>query len=206
MKCLIKNKTVIFVEPFRVFLNGTRKGRLFDKESNTSNTTIVDILTFPRYFVERQWQWDGESLTPLDSYEDRIFNRAKDDAISYIDTTTSNAILDGFDYVVDGETLHFSYDTFDQQNFADTANACLMAAGGAEGLPTTIVWNSYTEDGTLKQITLDAPSFLRLYAEGALAHKAKCMAEGGAKKAQVNACTKAMEVIALMDEWGVPER
>ena len=43
-----------------------------------------------------------------------------------IDAETSAAIASGFDYAVGGVTYHFSYDTFDQQNFADTANVCLM--------------------------------------------------------------------------------
>lgn len=43
-----------------------------------------------------------------------------------IDVETSSAILAGFDYAVDGVTYHFSYDAFDRQYFADTANTCIM--------------------------------------------------------------------------------
>ena len=50
--------------------------------------------------------------------------------IADIDHKTSALIRDGFDYEIEGETLHFSYDMFDQQNFADTANACLLAKSG----------------------------------------------------------------------------
>ncbi len=50
-----------------------------------------------------------------------------------IDAQTSAAILAGFSYEVEGEALHFSYDSFDQQNFSDTANACLMYKSGAKG-------------------------------------------------------------------------
>ena len=145
-----------------------------------------------------------------------------------IDEQTSRSILDGFDYTVNGEELHFSYDAFDQQNFADTANACLMAQAGVEGLPSSVVWNAYRKipkeaeqeirlpedfpaedkakaiaDGSLVerdgktfwkvayfdlelvQVTLDVPGFLALYAAGALAHKAACMARGGQRKAAV---------------------
>ena len=108
---------------------------------------------------------------------------AKAMARAAIDAETSVAILAGFDYEVAGETLHFSYDSFDQQNFSDTANACLMLKAGAQGLPDAVEWNAYRADGELVRLTLTADEFLALYAGGALAHKAVCMAEGGAKKA-----------------------
>lgn len=104
-----------------------------------------------------------------------------------IDTETSAAILAGFDYAVAGETLHFSYDRDDQQNFSDTANACLMLKAGAVGLPESVDWNAYRADGELVRLTLTADDFLGLYAGGALAHKAACMAEGGMKKAALEA-------------------
>lgn len=107
-------------------------------------------------------------------------DRAK--ARSIIDEETSAAILAGFDYMVNGETLHFSYDSFDQQNFADTANACLLAKSGAQGLPETVQWNAYKSNGELVRLNLSADEFLSLYAAGALAHKAACMSEGGQKK------------------------
>ncbi|MCM1235966.1 MAG: hypothetical protein NC489_38235 [Ruminococcus flavefaciens] len=101
-----------------------------------------------------------------------------------IDNETSANILAGFDYTINGETFHFSYDAFDQQNFADTANACLMKQAGAEGLPDTITWNAYRHgDGSLARLTLTAEEFLNLYARGALAHKSVCMETGGMKKA-----------------------
>lgn len=107
----------------------------------------------------------------------------KAQARAAIDAETSAAILAGFDYEVAGETLHFSYDSFDQQNFSDTANACLMLKAGAQGLPDAVEWNAYRADGELVRLTLTADEFLGMYAGGALAHKAACMAEGGAKKA-----------------------
>ena len=99
-----------------------------------------------------------------------------------IDAQTSAAILAGFSYMVEGESLHFSYDTFDQQNFSDTANACLMYKTGAKGLPESVTWNAYKADGELVRLTFTADAFLTLYAN-ALAHKAECMAAGGAEKA-----------------------
>ena len=66
-----------------------------------------------------------------------------------IDAETSAAIASGFDYAVDGVTYHFSYDAFDQQNFADTANVCLMKQSGMPGLPDSVTWNAYTPDGDM---------------------------------------------------------
>lgn len=107
----------------------------------------------------------------------------KDEARARIDAETSAAILSGFEYAVEGESLHFSYDSFDQQNFADTANACLLSKSGAKGLPDTVTWNAYRANGELVQLALSADEFLALYAKGALAHKAACMAAGGKRKA-----------------------
>lgn len=105
--------------------------------------------------------------------------------IRQIDDETSEAILAGFDYEIDGEKYHFSYDSFDQQNFADTANACLRAKSGVQGLPETVVWNTYKADGSLARLNLNAGQFLALYTAGALAHKAACMEAGGEKKAEL---------------------
>lgn len=114
------------------------------------------------------------------------------DARAAIDAETSADILAGFDYAIDPgtgtpETLHFSYDAFDQQNFSDTANACLMLKAGAQGLPESVTWNAYRPDGELVRLTLSADAFLALYVGGALAHKAACMATGGAKKKALEA-------------------
>lgn len=127
----------------------------------------------------------------------------KKTVIAKIDDDTSAAILAGFNYSHNGETLHFSYDAFDQQNFLDTATACQLARAGGAGIPTTVVWNAYTPDGTLKQLELDADSFLALYTQGALVHKSTVMAAGGAKKAKVRDAATADELKALVAEWGL---
>ena len=104
-----------------------------------------------------------------------------------IDAATSEAIVAGFEYAVDGALYHFSYDTFDQQNFADTANVALLAQMGGQGLPESVAWNAYKNwqdgKGELVRLTFTAESFLALYTGGAVAHKAARMAEGGARKA-----------------------
>lgn len=114
-----------------------------------------------------------------------------------IDAETSAAILAGFDYAVDGVTYHFSYDAFDQQNFADTANVCLMKQSGMPGLPDSVTWNAYTvPDGELERLTFDASGFLALYAGGAMRHKNGTMQRGGERKAAVEAATTPEEVEA----------
>ena len=121
---------------------------------------------------------------------------AKAEKMRQIDAETSAAILAGFDYDVNGTTYHFSYDSFDQQNFVDTASMCQLSLAGTPGLPSSVTWNSYTSDGALVQQTFDAASFLVLYTAGAMTHKAARMAEGGARKAKVAAAKSIEEVEA----------
>ena len=113
-----------------------------------------------------------------------------------IDAETSAAIASGFDYAVGGVTYHFSYDTFDQQNFADTANVCLMKQSGMPGLPDSVTWNAYTPGGELERLTFDASGFLALYAGGAMKHKNGTMQRGGERMAAVEAATTPEEVEA----------
>lgn len=113
-----------------------------------------------------------------------------------IDAETSAAIASGFDYAVGGVTYHFSYDAFDQQNFADTASVCLMKQSGMPGLPDSVTWNVYTPGGELERLTFDLSGFLALYAGGAMKHKNETMQRGGERKAAVEAATTAEEVEA----------
>jgi hypothetical protein len=114
-----------------------------------------------------------------------------------IDEDTSAAILAGFDYAVNGVTYHFSYDAFDQQNFADTANVCIMKQAGMPGLPDSVMWNAYTvPDDELVRLTFDAPGFLALYAGGAMKHKNETMQRGGDRKAAVEAAATADVITA----------
>lgn len=116
---------------------------------------------------------------------EEIAKRELELKIARVDEETSAAILAGFDYEIDGRKLHFSYDSFDQQNFADSATAAVLAANGVAGVPQSIVWNAY-DNGELVQVTMNPNGFLELYITGALAHKKSCMEEGGRKKAALN--------------------
>ena len=123
--------------------------------------------------------------------EMELLLRAQATKIVSIDAETAAAITAGFFYVVEGITYHFSYDTFDQQNVADTANVALLSQMGGQGLPESVAWNAYKNwqdgKGELVRLTFTAETFLALYTAGAVAHKAARMAEGGSRKEAVAA-------------------
>ena len=137
----------------------------------------------------------------------------KSDALRKVDTATSVAILAGFDYETDPgtgapETLHFSYDSFDQQNFADSAIAMqLGAATASDAIPTSTPWNAYRNytpetGGELVVLQLTAATFLPLYA-AALTHKATQMAEGSARKALVESADSVEAITGLLERSGL---
>lgn len=127
--------------------------------------------------------------------------------LASIDAEMSAAILAGFTCEAtppdtgQPELLHFSYDNFDQQNFADAAVSMQLAAAAGGGIPTSTPWNAYrnhTTDskGELVILQLTAETFLPIYA-AALQHKAAKMAEGGQRKAAVAAAQTVEEVEAI---------
>lgn len=127
--------------------------------------------------------------------------------LASIDDETSAAILAGFECEATPpdtgtpELLHFSYDGFDQQNFADAAVSMQLAAAAGGAIPTSTPWNAYrghTADskGELVILQLTAETFVPIYA-AALQHKAAKMAEGGQRKAAVAAARTVEEVEAI---------
>lgn len=127
--------------------------------------------------------------------------------LASIDAETSAAILAGFECEATPpdsgtpELLHFSYDEFDQQNFADAAVSMQLAAASGGAIPTATPWNAYrnhTEDskGELVILQLTAETFVPIYA-AALQHKAAKMADGGQRKAAVTAAQTVEEVEAI---------
>lgn len=151
------------------------------------------------------WQTEPREMKDLGPLPDgallerpeKSLEELKTDKVSQIDAETSAAIIAGFDYAINGTSYHFSYDSFDQQNFSDTANMCQLALAGTPGLPTSVVWNSYLPDGTLVQKTFDAQTFLTLYTAGAMQHKATQMTIGGQRKAKVWAAQTKEEIEAI---------
>ena len=133
----------------------------------------------------------------------KTLDEARAEAVSKVDAATSAAILAGFYYQINGESLYFSYDSFDQQNFADSANVATRALSGETGLPQSVTWNAYQQDGTLVRLDLGPADFLALYTQGALGHKAACMEEGGQRKAAIVAASSADEIKGLLEAWGI---
>lgn len=127
--------------------------------------------------------------------------------LASIDAETSAAILAGFTCEAtppdtgQPELLHFSYDGFDQQNFADAAVSMQLAAASGGAIPTSTPWNAYRghtagSKGELVILKLTAETFVPIYA-AALQHKAAKMAEGGQRKAAVAAAQTVEEVEAI---------
>ena len=140
-------------------------------------------------------------------YVEPTLDEVKARKLSAIDAETSSAIMAGFECEATPpdtgtpELLHFSYDSFDQQNFADAAVSMQLATASDGGIPTTTPWNAYrnhTADskGELVILQLTAETFLPIYA-AALNHKATQMAIGGQRKAAVAAAQTVEDVKAI---------
>lgn len=156
------------------------------------------------------WQAEKDRLAAEAAAAEAEYNslpNIKDRKLASIDAETSAAIMAGFECEVTPpdtgtpELLHFSYDEFDQQNFADAAVSMQLETASAGIIPTTTPWNAYrnhTADskGDLVILQLTAETFLPIYA-AALNHKAMKMAEGGQRKAAVAAAQTAEEVKAI---------
>lgn len=166
------------------------------KAENTALPQTITSSDWKRFGVTYQEEEDPVPVPPS-------LEEVKDGALNRVDHATSEEILGGFDYEINKETLHFSYDQFDQQNFADTANACLIAKLGDPGVPESINWNAYKANGDLVRLSLDREAFKALYKQAILGHKAAVMEKGGLRKAQVEAAETAQAVEALLKEWGI---
>lgn len=172
-----------------------------------------DTWQSPERYIEELGPLPGGAVTTRPEKPAPSLSEAKANAVAMIDRSTSAAITAGFDYEMDpgtgtAETLHFSYDSFDQQNFADTANVATLALSGVKGLPTSVTWNAYRNytidtGGELVRLTLEPSSFLELYTSGALSHKAMQMEIGGVRKEAIEAAENVEIVAALLSEWGL---
>ena len=183
---IIKEGIAVYVDAV-LKATGTFSNGRFDPTTRTDNATIVTVEQLPDFFEIGQFNWDGEKLIPKLEYEADIIDAVAKKKIAEIDAVTSKSIQAGFDCVVDGVNYHFSYDSFDQQNFSDSANVANLIKSGVEGLPQSTPWNAYKNwtpenGGELVQLVFTADSFIQLYTAGALAHKQTCMAAGAARK------------------------
>ena len=176
--------------------------------------TFTELYADVAAYAQEHPEQVEQEAAPAPPTEEEQLAQARSTARLRIDKETSAAILAGFSYTVDPgtgtpEPLHFSYDSFDQQNFADTANMALLALSmpasldAGTTLPASVTWNayrSYTPEagGELVRLTFDAAGFLALYTGGALAHKALQMERGGRRKAAVEAAATVEEVEAAL--------
>ena len=193
------------------YYSATTKGFYVD-EIHTDIPSDAVAITEELHTALVEGQCEGRIIMPPDAehaapyladLQPPTLDEAKAVKIRQIDAQTAAAILAGFTYEIDGQALHFSYDTNDQQNFADTANASTLALMGVPGIPDTITWNGWKieKDGEGKEISrslvrlnLDPQAFLGLYMGGALTHKATQMEIGGMRKAAVEAAVTTQEV------------
>ena len=155
------------------------------------------------------WEEEKERLTAEAAAAEEAYNsleNVKARKLAAIDAETSAAILAGFECEAtppdtgQPELLHFSYNEFDQQNFADAALSMQLVATSGD-IPTSTPWNAYrghTADskGELVILNLTAETFLPIYA-AALNHKATQMAIGGQRKAAVAAAQTVEDVEAI---------
>ena len=163
------------------------------------------VAPYVKLWEEEKRRLEAEAASAEEVYNSLENMKAR--KLAQIDAETSDAIMAGFECEVTPpdtgtpELLHFSYDEFDQQNFADAAVSMQLATASDGGIPTTTPWNAYrnhTADskGDLVILQLTAETFLPIYA-AALNHKATKMAEGGQRKAAVATAQTVEEVDAI---------
>ena len=163
------------------------------------------VVPYVTLWEEEKRRLEAEAAAAEEAYNS--LENVKARKLSAIDAETSSAIMAGFECEATPpdtgtpELLHFSYDSFDQQNFADAAVSMQLATASDGGIPTTTPWNAYrnhTADskGELVILQLTAETFLPIYA-AALNHKATKMAEGGQRKAAVASAQTAEDVEAI---------
>lgn len=189
------------------------KGGRIIEESGTAYWLPGDTWESPARYIEELGPLPCDAILTQPEKPAPTLSEVKADAAGKVDAATSAAILAGFDYEMDpgtgaAESLHFSYDSFDQQNFADSANVASLALSGIEGLPASVTWNAYrsytrSTGGELVRLTLTPATFLELYTTGALMHKAAKMEEGGQRKDALEAADSAEAIKALLAEWGL---
>ena len=163
------------------------------------------VVPYVALWEEEKRRLEAEAAAAEEAYNS--LENVKARKLSAIDAETSSAIMAGFECEATPpdtgtpELLHFSYDSFDQQNFADAAVSMQLATASDGGIPTTTPWNAYrnhTADskGELVILQLSAETFLPIYA-AALNHKATQMAIGGQRKAAVAAAQTVEDVKAI---------
>ena len=145
----------------------------------------------------------------LEEYEDfhaPSLESLKARKVEALNFETCESVASGFTYELDGQELHFSYSQHDQQNFSDTANSVILCRLGMGEPAEAIPWNGWQllkdTDGAITgkikvPLVLSSNDFLELYTKGALAHKARCLANGARRKEAAAGAASAQELEAL---------
>ena len=159
--------------------------------------------------MEDGYEEDGKRYLIIKSPYIPTLSELRTDALSRINSVTSTAILSGFDYKINDEILHFSYNHEDQLNFSDTFNGIAMKKlMRVEDLPETIDWNGWrnpteSSKGELVVLTLTPEDFLTLYTKGAFVHKQTHLEIGKQRKKLINDATSIEEINSLLKEWNI---
>lgn len=179
-------------------------GHGLPNEALSSDDYAGRVAPFVALWEEEKARLAAEAVAAEEAYNS--LENVKARKLAAIDAETSAAILAGFECEATPpdtgtpELLHFSYDEFDQQNFADAALSMQLVTTSGD-IPTATPWNAYrghTADskGELVILHLTAETFLPIYA-AALNHKAAQMAIGGQRKAAVAAAQTVEDVEAI---------
>lgn len=96
---------------------------------------------------------DAPVWPPLPTVQDQI-----NDYVKQVDAWTNKKILAGFDYEVGGITYHFSYDLYDQNNFAQANSKAIMSLtlGNTSEDELKATYGTL-EDGSLNKAALPVP-------------------------------------------------
>lgn len=171
--------------------------------ANLKQTTCPEYDSWNYKPVDSYEEVDGVwtqvwTLEPVEHTEEEVQQRLeqeKERIITKVDAMTSSKISSGFfcdatpPDTNEPESLFFSYDSFDQQNFADAAIVILNSLQTQSADTLKQSWNAYrnhTDDykGDLIVLDLTPATFLPIY-QAACTHKATVMTGGSILKEKI---------------------
>lgn len=155
------------------------------KGATTFSVGGAELATMALEGHQDSCAWDVGSINP-----DML-----DAAHLAIKDNITQRIFAGFYYAIGGQEYFFTYDLYDQQNFADNA---ILANSGIDDL---LVYGR--DDGNeLKEIILSATQMLGLHRYG-FYHKQDLMKERLLMKKAVDECTTYPELEFLLEDFGI---
>lgn len=125
----------------------------------------------------------------------------KIELLEMTDKQTSERIVAGFEYTVNGTEYHFNFDDNDQKNFsslATTAQALIIA----NDTESTIKWQGWpssvkTADTQPVVFEFTPADFLEFYTTGAMKHLNDCIYAGRTLKEEIRNCSTKEELQAI---------